>query len=359
MKRALGIPVSAPIILLSIVLTVTFGQIGPPANAEEPELLELTGDLGVHDPVLTKDGDTYYIFYTGGARGGGRRGGRRGGRGDNAVAGEAAQPNRGGAQADVAPTPTATTPSPATPAPTTPPAQPTTTGPMGSINMLTSPDMKTWTRAGFALPRLPDWTRDIPNRNNPNDAWAPDISYFNNMYHLYYSISSFGRNDSAIGQALNVTLDPKSPEYKWEDGGLVIESERGRDDFNCIDPNIVVEDDNNVWICWGSFWGGIMMRRIDAKSGRLSSSDTTLYKLARRAPAPKLPKQLNRVRRSATRSKAPSSSSTMIIGTCSSPGTSAAAARIAITRSPSAARKQSPAHTSTRRVKTWSKGAAC
>ena len=148
--------------------------------------------------------------------------------------------------------------------------------------------MKTWTRAGFALPRLPDWTRDVPNRGNPNDAWAPDISFYNGKYHLYYSISSFGRNDSAIGLATNKTLDQKSPDYKWEDGGLVVDSRRGRDDFNCIDPNLVIEDANNVWLCWGSFWGGIMMRRVDPMTGRVSETDTTLYKLARRTPVPQV-----------------------------------------------------------------------
>jgi arabinan endo-1,5-alpha-L-arabinosidase len=34
-----------------------------------PQLLELSGDLMVHDPAIIKDGDTYYLFYTGGARG--------------------------------------------------------------------------------------------------------------------------------------------------------------------------------------------------------------------------------------------------------------------------------------------------
>ena len=36
----------------------------------EPELLELSGDLNVHDPVIIHKGDTYYVFCTGGGRGG-------------------------------------------------------------------------------------------------------------------------------------------------------------------------------------------------------------------------------------------------------------------------------------------------
>ena len=41
-----------------------------PAIAEmPPELLELTGDLTVHDPAIIKQGESYYLFCTGGARG--------------------------------------------------------------------------------------------------------------------------------------------------------------------------------------------------------------------------------------------------------------------------------------------------
>jgi arabinan endo-1,5-alpha-L-arabinosidase len=268
MKRGVSVVVTAILALSVIVWTAT------PVAADEPALLELSGDLGVHDPVMIKDGQTYYVFYTGGARGGGGRGrGRRGGRGGGENA--AASGQAGGGEQTAAQS-TAAQPAaeqPAAPAPT------------GSINMLTSPDMKTWSRAGFAIDRLPDWTREVPNRRNPNDAWAPDISHFNGKYHLYYSISSFGSQDSAIGLATNKTLDPKSPDFKWEDGGKVVESHEG-DAYNCIDPNLVVEDENNAWLSWGSFWGGIMMRRVDPKTGRLSDTETTLYKLARRTPLP-------------------------------------------------------------------------
>jgi arabinan endo-1,5-alpha-L-arabinosidase len=271
---------------LALILSV-FDWTLAPAEADEPALLELSGDLGVHDPVMIKEGDTYYVFYTGGARGGRGRGrGRRGGRGsgENPAAEASAEPVGGqtGVTQSSEKQPAAQQAAgqsvgeqPAT-------GQPTPPAPTGSINMLTSQDMKTWTRAGFALERLPDWTRDVPDRRNPNDAWAPDIAYYQGKYHLYYSISSFGSQNSAIGLATNKTLDPKSPDYKWEDAGIVVDSRRGRDDFNAIDPNLVIEDENNAWLSWGSFQDGIMMRRVDPKTGRLSETDTTLYKLARR-----------------------------------------------------------------------------
>jgi arabinan endo-1,5-alpha-L-arabinosidase len=188
----------------------------------EPQLLPLTGDRGgVHDPVIARHGDTYYLYCTGGSR-------RRG----------------------------------------------------GIIPVRASPDMRAWTETGFALESLPPWAaEEVPLARN---AWAPDISFFNGKYHLYYSLSSFGVNHSAIGLATNTTLDPASPDYKWNDEGLAIRSRPDADDFNAIDPNLVIEDQSNVWLTWGSFWGGIMMRRIDPQTGKPSAEDTTLYKLASR-----------------------------------------------------------------------------
>jgi arabinan endo-1,5-alpha-L-arabinosidase len=54
------------------------------------------------------------------------------------------------------------------------------------------------------------------------------------------------------------------------------------DDFNAIDPNLVIEDRRNVWLCWGSFWGGIKMRRLDPETGKPSPTDPTLHTLASR-----------------------------------------------------------------------------
>jgi arabinan endo-1,5-alpha-L-arabinosidase len=189
-------------------------------SAKEPELLELSGDLAVHDPVMAKENGTYYLFATGGFRG------------------------------------------------------------QGIVSKFTSPDMREWSRAGTALDKLPGWVAaEIPKARN---AWAPDISYFDGKYHLYYSLSSFGVNHSAIALATNRTLDPDSPDYQWQDQGLVVSSRPGDDDFNAIDPNAIVESDDRVWLAWGSFWGGVMMRQLDPKTGKLSAANTSLYKLAAR-----------------------------------------------------------------------------
>ena len=120
--------------------------------AAVPEVLKLEGDVeGVHDPVIIKQKDTYYVFCTGGGRGGG-----------------------------------------------------------GIIPIRTSKDLIHWTNAGTALPGVPEWgKKEIPGARG---AWAPDISFYNGKYHLYYALSTFGSRNSAIGLATNVTLDPADPQ---------------------------------------------------------------------------------------------------------------------------------------------------
>jgi arabinan endo-1,5-alpha-L-arabinosidase len=113
------------------------------------------------------------------------------------------------------------------------------------------------------------------------DLWAPDISFYNGKYQVYYSASSFGDNQSAIGLATNTTLAIDSPDYKWQDEGLVIKSERGFN-WNAIDPNFVLDKDGEPWLVFGSFWSGIKMIKLDAATGLRSSEDVALHSIAGR-----------------------------------------------------------------------------
>ena len=127
--------------------------------------------------------------------------------------------------------------------------------------------------------KMPDWARQaIPGQN---DFWAPDISFFNNKYHLYYAVSTFGKNRSVIGLATNVTLNPKDPNYDWVDEGMVTESV-ATNNYNCIDPNLAIDAEGQAWLSFGSFWSGIKMRKLDFATGKLSTEDTKLYSLATR-----------------------------------------------------------------------------
>ncbi len=109
------------------------------------------------------------------------------------------------------------------------------------------------------------------------ELWAPDISYFDGGYHLYYAFSVFGKNTSGVALLTNKTLNPSSPNFRWVDKGLVLRSRR-EDNFNAIDPNLVIDEKGQTRLAFGSFW--IKMRQIDRKTGLLSSTDTKLCSLA-------------------------------------------------------------------------------
>lgn len=111
--------------------------------------------------------------------------------------------------------------------------------------------------------------------------WAPDVQYYNGQYYVYYSYSLFGRNVSAIGVATNRTLDPRSPEYRWTDHGMIVESIPGRDEWNAIDANVIVDEEGTGWLCFGSFWRGIKMFRLDGSLLRMAEPQEW-YPLCRR-----------------------------------------------------------------------------
>tara|TARA_B110000503_G_scaffold84803_1_gene129037 strand:- start:44 stop:1120 length:1077 start_codon:yes stop_codon:yes gene_type:complete len=151
----------------------------------------------VHDPVMIKEGNTYYLFHTG-----------------------------------------------------------------NGIQVKSSKDLKTWKNEEAVFDDSPAWILEtIPDFRG--SMWAPDIIEREGLFYLYYSVSAFGRNSSAIGLVTNKTLDPNSPEFKWVDQGKVIESVPGRDMWNAIDPNIIIDAENTPWMTFGSFWMGLKLVKLN------------------------------------------------------------------------------------------------
>lgn len=153
-------------------------------------------DVSAHDPVMIKEGNTYYVYCTG----------------------------RG-------------------------------------ISVYSSTDLKKWKKEPPVFQKAPDWTfQEVEGFRG--HIWAPDIHHYDDKYYLYYSISSFGKNNSAIGLATNVTLDPSSPDYKWVDEGMIVRSVPGRDLWNAIDPNVVTDEQGYPWMTFGSFWSGMKLVKL-------------------------------------------------------------------------------------------------
>lgn len=130
------------------------------------------------------------------------------------------------------------------------------------INVFSSTDMLNWRKEKPVFDKTPDWVTKTLPRYRGNSIWAPDISYHNGKYYLFYAVSVFGKNISCIGLATNKTLDSASADFKWEDHGKVIQSEPGRDMWNAIDPNLVIDENKIPWLTFGSFWNGMKLVRL-------------------------------------------------------------------------------------------------
>ena len=152
--------------------------------------------VSIHDPVMAKQGDTYYLYSTG-----------------------------------------------------------------SGITFYSSRDMINWRLRGRIFPGDPVWAKQVSPTFNGH-IWAPDIVQHNGRYYLYYSVSAFGQNTSAIGVTVNKTLEPDSPDYKWEDQGIVVQSVPGRDLWNAIDPAVILAPDGTAWMSFGSFWSGLKLVKL-------------------------------------------------------------------------------------------------
>ncbi len=134
------------------------------------------------------------------------------------------------------------------------------TGP--GVPFYSSKDRVHWTTRGRVFATEPSWARSVA-AGFDGHVWAPDVSYAGGKYYLYYSVSSFGKNDSAIGVTVNKTLDPASPDYKWEDQGIIVRSVEGRDNWNAIDANVIDDANGTPWMTFGSFWSGIKLVKLN------------------------------------------------------------------------------------------------
>jgi arabinan endo-1,5-alpha-L-arabinosidase len=142
----------------------------------------------------------------------------------------------------------------------------------------TSANRTAWSNAGVVWPGGAPWTTTYTNGSR--NLWAPDISFHNGQYYLYYSASTFGSQRSAIFLATS----PTGASGSWTNQGLVIESSTAVN-YNAIDPNLIVDTAGQWWLMFGSFWTGIKAIRIDPATGKRSTSDPAIRALAQRTTA--------------------------------------------------------------------------
>lgn len=152
----------------------------------------------------------------------------------------------------------------------------------GGIQIRSSSDGKAWRYEGEVWDEKPEWLTEAVK--GVDNLWAPELVEHDGTWYLYYSASRFGKNTSLIALATNTTLDPDDPDYEWIDEGAVIESTTA-DDFNAIDPGVVVDEQGTPWMAFGSFWSGIRMVELSWPTG-LRADDAEPLRIADRGAPP-------------------------------------------------------------------------
>jgi arabinan endo-1,5-alpha-L-arabinosidase len=155
------------------------------------------------------------------------------------------------------------------------------------VSVWSSKDMKEWKREKPVFSAVPAWVTEAIPTFRGRSFWAPDISFYDGKYYLYYSVSAFGKNTSCIGVATNVTLDPADPRFKWEDHGKVIQSYPGKTNWNAIDPNLITDDTGTPYLVFGSFWDGLKLAKLKPDRLGLADDPDNLPTFASRKTDPK------------------------------------------------------------------------
>ncbi len=124
----------------------------------------------------------------------------------------------------------------------------------------------TYGTGGSALVSDDGWTWRQGTRL-PRRGLAPDVIHLGDKYFLYIAANS-GVTKADINLLTNKTLDPNSPDYKWEEGGVVASSD-GVEDCNAIDPGVLLDPTTKkLWLVYGSYFGSIRLVELDPKTGK-------------------------------------------------------------------------------------------
>jgi arabinan endo-1,5-alpha-L-arabinosidase len=109
------------------------------------------------------------------------------------------------------------------------------------------------------------WRRGVtPARR----GMAPDVIHVGDRYYMYISSNPGGQPHSQVVMISSKSLDPESPDYGWEDGGIV-NSTDGVEFCNGIDPGLFLDPtDGKLWMTFGSYFGYIRVVELDPKTGK-------------------------------------------------------------------------------------------
>lgn len=151
------------------------------------------------------------------------------------------------------------------------------------IPMLRSSDLINWVYMGDAFSARPAWV------DSTAGLWAPEIQFLNGQYYLYYTASwtSLPGGGSAIGVATSTSplgpwVDSGTPVVEPHDAPCCVGSRRW-----VFDPE-VVNDDEQLYIFYGSYFGGISARTLSADGLHSDPASQTQITIANRYEGPEV-----------------------------------------------------------------------
>lgn len=113
------------------------------------------------------------------------------------------------------------------------------------VPILKSKDLVNWEYVTDAFVARPSW-------KNEGGIWAPDVTFVNSKYYMYYSISTWGDSNPGIGLAIS-----DLPYGPFVDQGKVFDS-KSIGVNNSIDPYFIQTGtgrNKKSYLFWGSFQG--------------------------------------------------------------------------------------------------------
>ncbi|KAJ5749377.1 uncharacterized protein N7511_011073 [Penicillium nucicola] len=119
-----------------------------------------------------------------------------------------------------------------------------------------------WTTIGSMLP-----SGSSIDLDGNDDLWAPDAQIVNGAYYVYYSVSTFGSQNSAIGLATSATMESGS----WTDHGSTGIASSSSKAYNAIDGNLFY-DGGTYYMNFGSFWHDIYQAPMNSAATKVASS---------------------------------------------------------------------------------------
>lgn len=146
------------------------------------------------------------------------------------------------------------------------------------IPIFKSLDLVHWTYVGDAFTSRPSYA--VANAG----LWAPEIQYFNGQYYLYYTVTdtTLPGGGSAIGVATSSSptgpwTHSRSPAIEPHAADCCPGSRRW-----VFDPEVIRDGSGQLYIYYGSYFGGISVRELSADGLTSDPSSQTLVAIANR-----------------------------------------------------------------------------